>query len=146
MELQSTIRFKPKFIRIDNMITNETLFDILMVMLCFSLTIGVITWLTIGGLSVYFRKLDPILLKSPYFNSAEQQNYKEFPLTLYKTLIYIHLFSFRKMTGKRFKGATIEYPGKGVSIASYITATMGLLLLATGALTFALMIYLYFQI
>jgi len=128
------------------MITNETLFDILMVMLCFTAILGVTTWLAIVGLSLYFRKLDATLLKSPYFNEAEQQNYKEFPLSLYKTMIYIHLFSFRKMTGKRFNGATIEYPGKDVSIASYITATMGLLLLTTGAITFSLMIYLYFQI
>lgn len=86
---------------------NKQLFDLMMALLFVTFLLGLSTTTVIFALSFYFRKLDKFLLISPYFNETEQENYKEFPLSLYKTLIYINLFSFRKMTGS----VLVEYPG-----------------------------------
>lgn len=127
-------------------ISNELLFDILMTMMISSLLLGIATWSLIFALSFYFRKLDKNLLVNPFFNESEQQNYKEFPLSLYKTLIYINLFSVRKMTGKRFQGASIPQPGKDITYLSHLGFIMEWTTIAFGTITFLLMFYLYSKI
>ena len=125
---------------------NDLLFDIFMTILVVSTLLGLATWGLIFVLSFYFRTLNKSLLTSPYFNEAEQKNHKEFPLSLYKTLIYINLFSFRKMTGKRFKGASIEPPGKDIKALSYIAFSMSWLLIIIGLSMLSLILFLYGQI
>lgn len=125
---------------------NKQLFDLMMALLFVTFLLGLSTTTVIFALSFYFRKLDKFLLISPYFNETEQENHEEFPLSLYKTLIYINLFSFRKMTGRRFKGAEIQNPGKGVKALSYVTFFMSRALIILGFSMLSLMLYLHVQL
>lgn len=61
-------------------------------------------------------RLDPILFKDPYFNRAEQINYRFFPLYLVKAFQYIGLVAWPSMAKKRrFKGLETPLPiGKGL--------------------------------
>lgn len=120
-------------------ISNELLFDTMMILLFATAFLGVATWVLIFTLSFYFNKFDKTLLKAPYFNEAEQDNYKEFPLNQFKTLIYISLFSFRKLTGKRFKGATIPKPDMSVTLLSYTASIMAFITMIFGTLMFTIM-------
>ncbi|WP_347332232.1 hypothetical protein [Marinimicrobium locisalis] len=56
-------------------------------------------------------RLDPILLREPYFNRAEQINYRFFPLYLVKAINYIYLVAWPTMAKKRrFKGLETPLP------------------------------------
>lgn len=56
-------------------------------------------------------RLDPILFKDPYFNRAEQINYRFFPLYLVKAINYIYLVAWPTMAKKRrFKGLETPLP------------------------------------
>src|SRR5690625_1369342 len=54
---------------------------------------------------VLSKRLDPILLKEPYFNRAKQFNYQFFPLYLVKAVNYIALVAWPTLAKKRrFRG------------------------------------------
>ena len=106
------------------MIENILTFDIMMILLFLCALLGVSTWSAIFLLSFHFKRFDNLLLKSPYFNEAEKINYKELPLSRYKTLMYISLFSFRRMTGKRFNGAQLPELGTNIVVLSYTVSIM----------------------
>lgn len=56
-------------------------------------------------------RLDPMLFKDPYFNRAEQINYRFFPLYLVKAINYIYLVAWPTMAKKRrFKGLETPLP------------------------------------
>jgi len=56
-------------------------------------------------------RLDPVLFKDPYFNRAEQFNYRFFPLYLVKAINYIYLVALPTMAKKRrFKGLDMPLP------------------------------------
>ena len=118
---------------------NKQLFDLMMALLFVTAFLGVATGVLIFTLSFYFNKFDKTLLKAPYFNEAEQDNYKEFPLNQFKTLIYISLFSFRKLTGKRFKGAAIPKSEMSVTLLSYTASIMAFITMIFGTLMFTIM-------
>lgn len=124
------------------MTEGKLIFDIMMVLLFVCALLGVSTWSAIFLLSFYFKRFDNLLLKSPYFNESEQINYKEFPLSQYKTLMYISLFSFRSMTGKRFKDAQFPELETNVVILSYTVSIMSFLVLTTGLATLILLLIL----
>ena len=78
------------------------LFNIWLYLMLFSFLWGVLVIIAIGVLRAWFSKFDSELLKEPYFNSSEQENYRHFPLSIHKTIIYVHLFSFQRPIRKRF--------------------------------------------
>ena len=98
------------------------LFNIWLYLILFAFLWGIALVVFIGGLRCWLSKFDEVLLKEPYFNSAEQENYKHFPLRFHKTIIYIHLFSFKKVVKKRFKDTPDIEPGKLVKNVSYAAA------------------------
>jgi|SRR5690625_159062 len=60
---------------------------------------------------VLSKRLDPLLLKEPYFNRAEQFNYQFFPLYLVKAVNYIALVAWPTLAKKRrFKGSREDLP------------------------------------
>lgn len=60
---------------------------------------------------VLSKRLDPLLLKEPYFNRAEQFNYQFFPLYLVKAVNYIALVAWPTLAKKRrFRGLREELP------------------------------------
>ena len=77
-------------------------FNIWLYLMLLSASWGIGTVIFIVILKFYFAKYDKVLLKEPHFNIAEQDNYLEFPLSLHKTVIYIHLFSFKRLVKKSF--------------------------------------------
>lgn len=68
-------------------------------------------------------RLDPILLREPYFNRAEQINYRFFPLYLVKAINYIYLVAWPTMAKKRrFKGLETPLPiSNGFAAHLYIS-------------------------
>lgn len=120
------------------------IFNIWLYMMLISAGWGVATVVLIGLLRFYFSKYDEALLRSPYFNSAEQQNYLHFPLSFHKTVIYIHLFSFKRVVRKRFSFPPNVNPNKATILLSYAAASAIYLQIALGASTLALMFALYF--
>lgn len=57
------------------------------------------------------KRLDPLLLKEPYFTRAEQFNYQFFPLYLVKAINYVYLVAWPTLAKKkRFKGLNHELP------------------------------------
>ena len=60
---------------------------------------------------VLSKRLDPIMLKGPYFNRTEQFNYQFFPLYLVKAVNYIALVAWPTLAKKRrFRGAREDLP------------------------------------
>lgn len=119
------------------------IFNIWLYLMLLSASWGVGTVIFIVILKFYFSKYDKALLKEPYFNVAEQDNYLEFPLSLHKTVIYIHLFSFKRLVRKRFKNPPEVHPGKATIILSYAAASAIYLQILLGTLTLSVMFFLY---
>tara|TARA_Y100001934_G_scaffold256439_1_gene324453 strand:+ start:493 stop:882 length:390 start_codon:yes stop_codon:yes gene_type:complete len=119
------------------------IFNIWLYLMLLSASWGVGTVIFIVILKFYFSKYDKALLKEPYFNVAEQDNYLEFPLSLHKTVIYIHLFSFKRLVRKRFKNPPEVHPGKTTIILSYAAASAIYLQILLGTLTLSVMFFLY---
>ena len=119
------------------------IFNIWLYLMLLSASWGVGTVIFIVILKFYFSKYDKALLKEPYFNVAEQDNYLEFPLSLHKTVIYIHLFSFKRLVRKRFKNPPEVHPGKTTTILSYAAASAIYLQILLGTLTLSVMFFLY---
>ena len=120
------------------------IFNIWLYLMLISAVWGVATIAFITILKFYFSKYDEILLKAPYFNTAEQDNYLDFPLSIHKTVIYIHLFSFKRLVRKRFKNPPEINPGKTTIVLSYAAACAIYLQILLGAATLSVMFYLYF--
>ena len=114
------------------------LFNIWLYLILFAFLWGIAVMAFIGVLKIWFSKFDEVLLKEPYFNSAEQENYQHFPLSFHKTIIYIHLFSFKKAVRKRFKDMPDIEPSKLVRNMSY-TAAVAIYLQIASTLTFILL-------
>lgn len=120
-------------------------FNIWLYLMLLSASWGIGTVIFIVILKFYFAKYDKVLLKEPHFNIAEQDNYLEFPLSLHKTVIYIHLFSFKRLVKKRFKSPPEVNPGKTTVVLSYAAASAIYLQIILGTATLSVMFYLYFS-
>ncbi|WP_347332233.1 hypothetical protein [Marinimicrobium locisalis] len=85
-------------------------------------------------------RLDPILFKAPYFNRAEQINYRFFPLYLVKAINYIYLVAWPTMAKKRrFKGLETPLPiGKGLRATCIIQFSLMIIGTLAGIAWFSL--------
>tara|TARA_R110001583_G_scaffold97103_7_gene241860 strand:+ start:1808 stop:2197 length:390 start_codon:yes stop_codon:yes gene_type:complete len=123
------------------------LFNIMMTLMFILLFSGVATW---GGVFLlcnsFSKKYDSTLLRSPYFTPEEQVNYKEFPLNLHKTVIYMSYFSYSFMSKKRFKNKPEPKIDALTKISSYSIITLALITVFGFLIFLSIVIYLYIKI
>jgi hypothetical protein len=126
---------------------DKILFDLMMILMFILFFSGVFIWAGIASLSGYFgKKYDDTLLKSPHFTAEEQVNYREFPLTLHKTIIYMSYFSYPIITKKRFKNTAAPEIETFPKVASYTIMTIGISAIPLLIVLLGLIAYQYSQL
>ncbi|WP_320819694.1 hypothetical protein [Thalassolituus sp.] len=126
---------------------DKIVFDLTMILMFILFFSGIFIWTGMASLAGYFGKnYDHILLKSPHFSPEEQANYREFPLYLHKTIIYMTYFSYPRITRKRFKNTAAPEIELFPKIASYTITTTGPISVALLIVLIGLVAYLYSQI
>lgn len=90
----------------------QVVFQVFVIIVAVELLVIVLAY----GLWIYLhavlsKRLDPILLKEPYFTKSEQMNCLVWPLSFIKSLNYIGLIAAPKVAKrKRFRGFNQELP------------------------------------
>jgi len=123
---------------------DKIVFDLTIVLMFVLLLAGIFAWTGTVLISKYLsKKYDPILFKKPYFTEDEQLNYREFPLTLHKTIIYLSYFTYPFLAKKRFKNVPAPQLEIIPKISAYIIMTVGIATIPLTILLLIMVAYVY---